>query len=145
MKNHGQQNKPLIITEYGVNFPAWVDCPAYPDTSGCPFTPEQVRDSMLVPSFNAFLNQPDTNIGFAADGYRLVQRWNWWSVDYDDGKCDNGVFYEFYGGSLFNSGLGPYDPPTNCSFPAQGITTLGTYWKQYVQNLPAGSTKPYGP
>lgn len=145
MKNHGQQNKPLITTEYGVNFPAWEDCPAYPDTSGCPFTPEQVRDSMLVPSFDAFLNQTDTNIGFAADGYRLVQRWNWWSVDYDDGKCDNRVFYEYFGGSLFNSGLGPTYPPTNCSFPAQGLSTLGTYWKQYVQNLPAGSTKPYGP
>ena len=145
MKNHGQQNKPLITTEYGVNFPAWVDCPAYPDTAGCPFTPEQVRDSMLIPSFNAFLNQPDTNIGFPDDGYRLVQRWNWWSVDFDDGKCDKGVFYESFGGSLFNSGLGPTYPPKNCSFPAQGLSTLGTYWKQYVQNLPAGSIKPYSP
>ena len=144
MKDHGQQNKPLIITEYGVNMPAWVECPAYPDPTGCPFTPEQVRDSMMYPSFDAFLNQTDANIGYPADGNRLVQRWNWWSVDYDDGNCDNGVFFEFYNGTLFNSGLGPSSPPT-CSFPAQGISSLGTYWKQYVQNLPVGSTKPYGP
>jgi hypothetical protein len=145
MENHGQQNKPLIVTEYGVTFPPWVECPAYPDTSGCPFNPEQVRDSIMVPSFDSFLYQTDANIGYPADGYRLVQRWNWFSLDYDDGKCDSGVFYEYFGGSLFNSGLGPIYPPTNCSFPAQGISPLGTYWMQYVQNLPAGSTKPYAP
>jgi hypothetical protein len=145
MKNHGQQNKPLIITEYGVNMPAWVNCDAYPNTSGCPFTPEQVRDSFMVPSFNAFLNQTDANIGYPSDGNRLVQRWNWWSADHDDGNCDNGVFTENYNGSLFYSGLGPSSPPTNCSFPAQGMSPLGTYWKQYVQNLPIGSTKPYAP
>jgi hypothetical protein len=145
MKDHGQQNKPLITTEYGVLWPAWLYCPAYPDTSGCPFTPEQVRDSFMYPSFDAFLNQTNANIGYPDDGNRLVQRWNWFSVDYDDGDCDSGVFYEYFGGSLFNSGLGPSSPPTNCSFPAQGITPLGTYWRQYVQNLPVGSTKPYAP
>jgi len=145
MKDHGQQNKPLITTEYGVLWPAWLYCPAYPDTSGCPFTPEQVRDSFMYPSFDAFLNQTNANIGYPDDGNRLVQRWNWFSVDYDDGDCDSGVFYEYFGGSLFNSGLGPSSPPTNCSFPAQGIIPLGTYWRQYVQNLPVGSTKPYAP
>lgn len=146
MKDHGQQNKPLIITEYGVLFPAWVECPGYPDTSGCPFTPEQVRDSIMYPSFNAFMNQTDLNIGYPADGYRLVQRWNWFSVDYDLGICDtDGEYIEYAGGSLFNSGLGPSNPPNNCSFPAQGITALGEYWKQYVQSLPVGSIKPYAP
>jgi len=136
MKDHGLQNKPLVISEYGVLFPAWVDCPAYPDTTGCPFTPEQVRDSFMYPSFEAFLNRTDANIGYPADGYRMVQRWNWFSVDYDDGNCDNGEFLESFAGSLFHSGLGPSSPPKNCSFPAQGISSLGTYWKQYVQTLP---------
>jgi hypothetical protein len=136
MKDHGLQNKPLIISEYGVLFPAWVDCPAYPDTTGCPFTPEQVRDSFMVPSFEAFLNRTDANIGYPTDGYRLVQRWTWFSVDYDDGNCDNGEFIESFAGSLFHSGLGPSSPPKNCSFPVQGISSLGTYWKQYVQTLP---------
>jgi hypothetical protein len=146
MKNHEQQNKPLIITEYSVLFPAWVDCPAYPDTSGCPFTPEQVRDNIMYPSFDSFLNQTDANIGYPADGNLLVQRWNWFSVDYDGGYCDtDGEYIEYAGGSLFHSGLGPSSPPITCSFPAQGISSLGTYWMQYVQNLPAGSTKPYVP
>jgi hypothetical protein len=136
MKDHGQKDKPLITTEYGVNFPDWVECPTFPDTTGCPFSQEVVRDSMLYPSFNAFLNQTDASLGDSLDGNHLMQRWNWWSADYDDGKCVSGLFEVSYGGSLFYSGLGPSKPPKDCSFPAQGITPLGTYWKQYVQNLP---------
>ncbi len=143
MKAHGQQNKPLIITEYGVLWPAWLDCPAYPNTSGCPYTPEQVRDSVMYPSFDAFLNWTDTNIGYPADGNRLVQRWNWFSIDYDFIRCENGVSYQYMGGSLFDSGLGT--PLANCPFPPQGISSLGIYWKQYVQHLPEGSAKPYVP
>jgi hypothetical protein len=142
MNQNGQRNKPLITNEYGVNMPAWVECPTYPDTTGCPFTPEQVRDSFLYPSFNYFLNQTDASIGYLADGNRLMQRWNWWSLDYDDGKCEDGVFWEWFNGSLFYSGLGPSGAKT-CTYPAQGISSLGTYWKQYVQSLPSGATKPY--
>ena len=145
MEANGQKDKPLFITEYGVLWPEWVWCGTYPDTSGCPFTPEEVRDSYMYPSFDAFLNQTSLEIGFPDDGYRLVQRWNWFSLDYDLGKCEdyNGKLYfnVDFGGSLFNSGLGP----SGCSFPSQGINTLGTYWKQYVQNLPAGSNIPYLP
>jgi hypothetical protein len=138
MKDHGQQDKPLIISEFGVTYPAWVDdqCPAYPDTTGCPLSPEQVRDDFMVPSFDSLLNRTDASIGYPADGNRLVQRWNWFSLDYDDGYCDEGVFYQFYNGNLFHSGLGPANPPANCSFPARGLTSLGTYWKQLVEKLP---------
>lgn len=142
MNEKGQRNKPLITNEYGVNMPAWVECLTYPNTAGCPFTAEQVRDSFLYPSFNYFLNQTDASIGYPADGNRLMQRWNWWSLDYDDGKCESGVFFEWFNGSLFYSGLGPSGAKT-CAYPSQGISTLGTYWKQYVQALPTGSTKPY--
>ena len=144
MKDHGQQEKPLIISEYSGLFPPWLQCPNYPDTSGCPFTPEQVRDNIMYPSFDAFLNWTDAGIGYSADGNRLVQRWNWWSLDSDTGYCEDGVYYQ-YTDSLFQSGLGPSGPPTDCPFPTQGIASLGTYWIQYVQNLPIGSAKPYAP
>jgi hypothetical protein len=134
MKDHGQQDKPLFITEYGALYPySYFSCYDSPDKTACP---QEVRDRMMYPSFNAFLNQTDSTIGDSLDGNHLVQRWIWWSADYDDGICDNGTFYETFGGALFYSGLGPSSPPVNCTFPSQGITTLGTYWKQYVQNLP---------
>lgn len=123
MKNHNQQNKPLIISEYGVNFPDWV--------SPGSFTPEIVRDRYMYPSFNYFLNQPDSNLGYAADGYRMVQRWNWYSLD-DDNEYSNGD--PIYNGNLFYSGWGSHP---------QGFATLGTYWRQYVQSLPPGPNPPY--
>ncbi|GAB4482569.1 MAG: hypothetical protein OHK0031_05230 [Anaerolineales bacterium] len=135
MREHDQQNKPLIITEYGVNMPTY-----YPG-----FSASEVRDSMMYPSFDSFLYETDAALGYPADGNRLVQRWNWWSVDSDDGDCDNGVFYEHFGGSLFNSGLGPSQLQTNCSYPAAGLSELGNYWKQYVQPLPFETSRPYVP
>lgn len=149
MKAHGQQNKPLIISEYGVLFPPWViDCPTYPLTTGCPFSPEQIRDSFMYPSFNAFLNQTDPSIGYPADGNRLVQRWNWFSLDYDDGNCEGDlgheIFYDNYAGALFNSGLISPCSPDDPSRPI-GLTALGTYWQQYVRSLPPGSARPYSP
>jgi hypothetical protein len=96
----------------------------------------ELRDSILYPSFDAFLNQTDTSIGEAADGNWLIQRWAWWSVDYDYGTCDNGEYIEQYGGALFNSGFGPGSPPFTCNFPTKGMSLLGMYWKHYVQKLP---------
>jgi hypothetical protein len=134
MKDHGQKDKPLITSEYGVNYPySYFSCFDSSDPTACPV---ELRDSMMYPSFNAFLNQTNASIGDAADGNRLIQRWAWWSADGDDGVCDNGVFYETFGGALFNSGVGPSSLPTNCSWPAKGMSLLGTYWKQYVGNLP---------
>jgi hypothetical protein len=134
MKAHGQQNKPLLTSEYGVNYPySYFSCFDSSDETACP---RELRDRMMYPSFNAFLNQTDSTIGDSLDGNRLVQRWAWWSLDYDYGTCDSGVYYEDFGGALFGSGLGPSSPPYTCSYPAKGMTLLGTYWKQYVQSLP---------
>lgn len=124
MKGKGQQNKPLIITEYGVNMP--------PHYSG--FSPEEVRDNFMYPSFNAFLNQTDANIGYPADGYRLVQRWNWYSLDDDSGKYEGGNFHQFFNGNLLYSGLGA-NP--------MGLSPLGHYWRDYVSQLPPASEAVY--
>lgn len=141
MKNHGQQGKPLITSEYGVVFPEWVQDPPGVTT----FSPSQIRDSFMYPSFDYFLNHTDANLGYALDGNRVMQRWGWFSMDYDDGECDTGVFYPDNTSNLFYSGLGPSLPPTNCPYPTQGRSPFGTYWIQYVQTLPAGASKPYAP
>ncbi len=134
MADHGQRNKPLITTEYGANYAYYnYSCFDSTDKTACA---TQLRDSMLYPSFDAFLNQTDAAIGDTQDGNRLIQRWAWWSLDYDAGICDNGVYYEDFVGALFNSGLGPATPPYTCTYPAKGMSILGSYWRQYVQALP---------
>lgn len=124
MKEIGEQNKPLIITEYGVNMPPHFDG----------FSPEEVRDYFMYPSFEHFLNQTDQDIGYPADGYRLVQRWNWYSLDDDSGKYEGGEYYQFFNGNLLYSGLGA-NP--------MGLSPLGRYWQEYVRSLPQASEPPY--
>lgn len=69
MKARGQQQKPLIVSEYGiVYFHAGMENFAL------------VRDFMKA-SFDYFLNARDCNLGYAADNCRLVQRWAWYSLD----------------------------------------------------------------
>jgi hypothetical protein len=71
MKDRGQQNKPLIVSEYGV---------LYPDgTRGIDFGPAVVQDFMIK-SFDYFLYTKDCDLGLASDDCRLVQRWAWFCL-----------------------------------------------------------------
>jgi hypothetical protein len=135
LKANGHQNKPVITNEFGVLFQTWVVDPEYPSTVF--FTPQQVRDYYMYPAFNYLLYSPNNQLGYPADGYRMVQRWGWWSLDMDHGFTDEGGFWQWNNGNLFYSGLNGVN--------LQGMSAHGTYWKQYVQPLPAGSTRPYAP
>jgi len=126
MKDHGQQNKPLIISEYGVNFPSWID--------ENEFSYEDVRDEFMVPSFDFFLNYTDANLGYPADDNRLVQRWNWYSLDDDSGWYDGEDYFQGFNGNLFYSGHG--EEP-------MGLSDLGQYWIDYVESLPKAADPPY--
>jgi len=123
MKERGQQNKPLIISEFGVTMPDWV-------MEG-EFTPEKIRDEYMYPGLPYMLDATDPDLGYPADEYRLVQSTWWWSLDADAGAHDGGVFYQYFNGNLFWSGLGP---PTHSSNP-MGISTLGNYWIDYTSTL----------
>lgn len=71
MKARGYGDKPLHLTEYGILMP--------PDLG------------FEAPRVNAFMNATfdymtaatDPNIGYRADGNRLVQSWSWYSLDHD--------------------------------------------------------------
>jgi hypothetical protein len=70
MANRGYQDRPLIITEFGVQMPSgWFE----PD-----FTPARVNTFMNA-TFDYLLTMTNT-AGYPADGYRLVQRWSWYSL-----------------------------------------------------------------
>jgi hypothetical protein len=82
MAERGQQNKPLIVTEYGVLYDNGT---LFPIRAGQPpaYTyddPTPVVDFMLK-TFDYFLHTRDCSIGYLADDCRLVQAWNWFSLN----------------------------------------------------------------
>jgi hypothetical protein len=89
MRDRGQQQKPLIVSEYGVLYHH------IPEAD----TPEEVRSFMLA-TFDYFLNTRDCSLGYGADDCRLVQRWIWYSLD------DSGMY------SGFNPYAALFDPIT---------------------------------
>jgi len=68
MKSQGQQDRSLIVSEYGI---------LMPNEYG--FPPEQVERFMLA-TFDFFRTAADPELGYPADGHRLVQRWCWFSL-----------------------------------------------------------------
>lgn len=81
MKDHGQQDKPLIISEYGILYPnEWPDgIGCFEDEFGNCFTPERVNDYINA-TFDYFETTTSTTLGYPADSYRLVQQWLWFSM-----------------------------------------------------------------
>lgn len=72
MKDHGQRDKPLIVTEYGILFPDYLD-----------YLLPRVRTFMLA-TFDYFVTATDPSIGYPADCDKLVQGWAWYSLDDDN-------------------------------------------------------------
>jgi hypothetical protein len=107
MKDKGERNKPLWISEYGILFPD-----DYFDEDGRYFDHARVK-AFLEGTFDFFLNETDESLGYPYDENRLVQRWAWYSVDDDN-----------LGGYLF-------DPMT------KAIEPLGQDYANYTDNLAA--------
>jgi hypothetical protein len=80
MKDHGERNKPLIVSEYGILFPIQLG-----------FDEPRVEDFMLS-TFDYFLSATSSSLGYPGDGNRLVQAWAWYSLDHK-----NFEGYESYG------------------------------------------------
>jgi hypothetical protein len=100
MAERGLRDTPLIVTEFSVLMP-----PEY----GFPF--QTVRDFM-IDAFDFLLTARDSELGYPADGNRLVQRFAWYSV------ADT----VYYTGNLF-------DPETG------QITPLGRAFAEFVAGL----------
>jgi hypothetical protein len=75
MKERGQQNKPLIISEYGVLYSNSLIDPTWNSND-----PTYVQDFMVA-TFDFFATTKDCALGYLADECRLVQQWNWYSLD----------------------------------------------------------------
>ncbi len=90
MKARGEQQKPLIITEYSTLYPYTIDDPQDPsqcflkDENGHCFTPGRVSQYMLD-TFDYLEYARDLSLGYAVDDHRLVQQWLWFALhDYHD-------------------------------------------------------------
>jgi len=71
MAERGYQDCPLIISEFGVQMP-----------QDYGFPPERVNAYMNA-TFDYLMTATST-VGYPADGYRLVQRWAWYSLTDDN-------------------------------------------------------------
>lgn len=90
MRERGQQNKPLVVSEYGIPMPADYG-----------FDAQRVADFMTG-TFDYMLAAADPGLGYPADDYHLVQRWAWYSLA--DDTYPTGNLVDVADGSL--TGLG---------------------------------------
>jgi hypothetical protein len=112
MKDHGQQDKPLIISEYAVIYPPW----AVPGAQVFKF----VKETLWY-----MLTTTNASLGYPADGYRLVQRWNWFGLNIwpDYRNCPPG----FTGNCLGYSGsLAEWD--------RDELTAYGRLYEMFTQS-----------
>jgi hypothetical protein len=82
MKAHGQQNKPLILSEFSILYAYEIDdngCFQADEYGQC-FTPERVstfaQGTLTYLQYEAI----DPSLGYPADNYRLVQQWLWFAI-----------------------------------------------------------------
>lgn len=116
MADHGQREKPLLVNEYGITI--WSDII---DEDGEDFSDDRVIAFMHA-TFDYFLTATDPDLGYPADGNRLVQAWAWYSLD-DNIYYDGQQIGEGYNGDLFT---GAY---------TKTMTALGQGYAAYVQPL----------
>ena len=102
MRARGYGHLPLYLTEYGVLFP---------EDFG--FPPERVNAFMNA-TFDYMMTAQDPLLGYPGDGYRLVQKWSWFSTN-DPGF--NGDLYE---------AVAPY-----------ALTPIGQNFADYTADIPA--------
>jgi len=88
MKDRGESDKPLIVSEYGIVMPAEYG-----------FSHERVRDFMYA-TFDFLITAKDPDLGYPGDDNRLVQRWLWYSL--------SDTVYPT--GNLFDPGTGRITP-----------------------------------
>ena len=101
MRDRGYQDRPLYLTEFSILMP-----------SEYGFPPERVA-AFMIGSFDYLLSAADGSLGYPGDGYRLVQRWAWYSV------ADTSEWGHYPTGNL-------YDPVT------KEMTAVGHAFANYV-------------
>ena len=96
MKAHGQQNKPLVITEYSLLYPVhYPDGSPFFDEFGNQFLPERVSAFMLA-TFDYLETAVDPDLGYPLDNNKLVQQWLWYAINDESPGTPNNLLNEDY-------------------------------------------------
>lgn len=114
MKAKGFQHKELFITEYGVLMPSTILVQDRPDLG------DQLVIQFMLGSFDYLLGAVDPEYGCPTDGYRLVQRWLWYSL--------NEQPFDLSTGRGFNGSLYHHDRPNE-------LTVFGQAFRSYALDL----------
>lgn len=80
MKDRGQQDKPLIVSEYGM---LYHHCVERDKNGNCTkdLNNKDVALGFMTWTFDYFLHERDCTLGPASDNCNLVQRWTWFGLD----------------------------------------------------------------
>jgi len=128
MKDHGQQNKPLMVTEYGVLYPSILLAGG-----------DDAVLAFMDATFRYLLGTTSFSLGLPADGYRMVQAWNWFSLNvppYPEPGGYNGSLAEWDEDVLTKFGVkyaqftNDADPQTGTASPSGGVFQAGP--TQYI-------------
>jgi virginiamycin B lyase len=116
MADRGYAGYPLIVTEYGILMPVMLG-----------FDEARVN-SFMSATFDFYRTATDQDLGDPTDGYRLVQRWAWYSLDDYPWNPITGVGFN---GNLFNpdteliTGHGRHYATETDSLPPVSYVDLG--------------------
>lgn len=131
MKARGQQNKPLIISEFGLLYPYLGGqpngtCEFLQDEFQRCFNPQRVTE-YLIGTIDFMEETTDPNLGYPADGNRLVQQWLWYSI----------VTEEFWSGGSSNLIVRNFNqfPPGALA----ALTPMGQAYRQEAISRPIQS------
>ncbi len=97
MKDRGQQDKPLIVSEYGVLY-------VHPVCDEQEMESNEAVQDFMISTFDYFFNSKDCDIGYPDDECRLVQRWVWYSLDDTDKFNRHGALFNPYGKFITSTG-----------------------------------------
>ena len=138
MKAHGQQDKPLILSEFGTLYryeggqPDGT-CAERPDEFGQCMHPVRVSN-YLRRTVNFMENTRDPELGYPRDDFRLIQRWLWYSI-YTPGLIGDSS-------KLLVDDYDDHPPGSPDALSMIGQTFREEALAHATQNLVAGRAKP---
>jgi hypothetical protein len=118
MQEQGFRNKPLIISEYGVLLPSTYI--GRGEGYGDQEAGDRVLEAFMRETFDFLITAVDPELGYPADGNRLVQQWSWYSLNDQPFDETTGVGFN---GALFSH----LDPGK--------MTRLGVVFRDYMEGL----------